>query len=171
MKRVINECTLSSAFVSSGLCMKAGDVLTVTVKVTNQQYLKIINPKPLISIYIWNDNNLVTTNSDLALTERIPNSISDTILERSTVNVSQSVTSTIKFTLPSTFSLNTQLKFSISPLISTITFIQSIQSLKFITQNATKTTSNSLSSLLTSSINGKEVIITSTDNSLPSYEI
>lgn len=38
MKRVINECTLSSAFVSSGLCMKAGDVLTVTIKVTNQQY-------------------------------------------------------------------------------------------------------------------------------------
>lgn len=135
--------------------MKAGAVLTSTIKVTNQQNLKILNPKPFVSIYIWNDNSFVTSSSDSLLNERIPSSISNTLLDRSTGNVSQSVIGTVKFTLPSTFSLNTQLKLSISPLNSIISFIHSIQSLRFITQNATKTTGNSSSSILTSSITGK----------------
>lgn len=100
---MINECT--STLTNSGLCMKAGDVLTSTIKVTNQPYLRVLDPKPTIIIYLYNDNNFVTSYSELALNERVPNSISNTILERTTGNIGQNVTSTIKFTLPNNFNL------------------------------------------------------------------
>lgn len=43
--------------------MKTGDTLSAIIKVSNQQYLSLTNPKPVISMYLYNDYNIVTSTS------------------------------------------------------------------------------------------------------------
>lgn len=155
VRRLITECTSSQALTASGLCMKAGDVINSTINVVNQMYLRILNPKPTISVYLYNDNNFVTLNSYLSLNDRVPNSISNTILQRTTGNVSQSVTSSVKFSLPNNFNLSNPIKVSISPINSSISFIQSIQALRLVTQNTSLHSSSSSNNFsLSSTLNG-----------------
>lgn len=131
--------------------MKAGDVLISTISVTNQLYLMLLNPKPVISFYLFNDNYSVTSSSNLSLKDRVPNSIPNTTLQRNTSDLSQSVISTLQFTLPSTFNISNPLRVSVLSTNSTIGFMNSIQSFKFITQNTITQTNLSYSS----TVNGK----------------
>lgn len=108
--------------------MKAGDVLNSTISVTNQPYLMLLDTKLVISFYLSNDNYSVTSSSDIKLNDRVPNSITSTILQRNTGNVSSSVISTLQFTLPSTFNISNPLRVSVKSTNSTIGFINSIQS-------------------------------------------
>jgi hypothetical protein len=120
------------------------------VKVKNEKYFRTIDPKPKLSIFLMSDNSPVTTQSDINLNDRIPNSLQDTTLKRNNVEISQTTTNTLKYTLPSTFNISTPLKVSIMPTFSPIELIKSIESYKFLPSPPV-----SSQPTLTSILNGK----------------
>ena len=86
VKRVISEC--SSYPASSGVCANTDSTLYFVLKVRNEKYLKLADPKPKISFYMVHDGFSVTSNVEITLSDRIPNSIIGTTIERSAVTVS-----------------------------------------------------------------------------------
>ncbi len=96
------------------------------------------------------DNSSVTTQADINLNERIPNSLPDTTLRRNNVEISQNTTNTLKYTLPSTFNTSNPIKVSIIPTVSPIGFMKSIESFKLISSTSVSNAPN-----LTNILNGK----------------
>lgn len=119
--------------------------LSIDVKVKNEKYFKLIDPKPKVTVYLMsNDNNLITKTVEISVDDRIPTDITDLTLQRSTGNLFSAVTSTLKYILPVGFDLTKSLKVSISPINSSIGFAKSLFSSKIVTtdSNGQLTTSN-----------------------------
>ena len=119
--------------------------LSIDVKVKNEKYFKLIDPKPKVTVYLMSsDNNLITKTVEISVDDRIPTDITGLTLQRSTGNLFSAVTSTLKYTLPVGFDLTKSLKVSISPINSSIGLVKSFSSSKIVStdSNGQLTTSN-----------------------------